>query len=66
VIVHAERQIYARNGDFLYKMQHHSKIMPGAGLLDDLAAWAQPREARRARGELFRQQKPMRTQAGRD
>jgi hypothetical protein len=40
VIVHAERQIYARNDDFLYKMLHHSEIMPGADLLDDLAAWA--------------------------
>jgi hypothetical protein len=45
VIVHAERQIYARDSDFIYKMQHHSKIMPGEGLLDDLAALAQAREA---------------------
>jgi hypothetical protein len=51
VLVHAERQIYSRDSDFLYKMQHHSKVMPGAGLLDDLAAWAQTSETSRPRGE---------------
>jgi Protein of unknown function (DUF4238) len=37
VIAHAVRQVYARDSDFIYKMQHNSKIMRGADLLDDQA-----------------------------
>jgi hypothetical protein len=35
IILHASRQIYARDSDFLYKMQHNSRIMRGAELLGD-------------------------------
>jgi hypothetical protein len=35
IILHATRQIYARDSDFLYKMQHNSRIMRGTELLDD-------------------------------
>lgn len=34
VITHAVRQVYARDSDFIYKMQHNAKIMRGAHLLD--------------------------------
>jgi hypothetical protein len=37
VITHAVRQVYARDSDFIYKMQHNAKIMRGADLLDDQA-----------------------------
>jgi hypothetical protein len=35
VIVHANRQIYARDSDFVYQMVHNERIMNGAGLLND-------------------------------
>jgi uncharacterized protein DUF4238 len=35
VIVHSVRQVYARDDDFPYIMQHHSKIMRGRDLLRD-------------------------------
>jgi hypothetical protein len=35
IIVHAMRQVYARDSDFIYKMQHNSRIMPGEELLND-------------------------------
>jgi hypothetical protein len=35
IILHATRQIYARDSDFLYKMQHNSRIMKGTELLTD-------------------------------
>lgn len=35
IILHSTRQVYARDSDFLYKMQHNSEIMRGADLLDD-------------------------------
>jgi hypothetical protein len=35
IILHATRQIYARDNTFLYKMQHHAKIMYGADLIND-------------------------------
>jgi hypothetical protein len=35
IILHATRQVYARDSDFLYKMQHNSRIMRGTELLTD-------------------------------
>jgi Protein of unknown function (DUF4238) len=37
IILHATRQIYARDGDFPYLLKHSKRIMRGAELLDDLA-----------------------------
>jgi hypothetical protein len=37
IILHARRQVYARDSDFLYKMQHNPTIMRGADLLNDQA-----------------------------
>lgn len=35
IIRHSMRQIYARDSNFLYRMQHNADIMHGASLLDD-------------------------------
>lgn len=35
ILLHATRQIYARDSDFLYKLQHNPKIMRGTDLLHD-------------------------------
>jgi len=35
IILHSMRQIYARDSEFLYKMEHNVDIMRGASLLDD-------------------------------
>ena len=35
VIVHANRQIYAQDNDFLYKLAHNKRIMQGSELLSD-------------------------------
>jgi Protein of unknown function (DUF4238) len=37
VILCANRQVYARDGDFPYILQHHSRVMRGKDLLDDQA-----------------------------
>lgn len=37
VILHANRQIYARGGDFPYLLRHSKRTMRGSELLDDLA-----------------------------
>jgi hypothetical protein len=37
IILHANRQIYARAGDFPYLLKHSERIMRGTELLDDLA-----------------------------
>ena len=35
VIVHAHRQIYARDNDFIYKLAYNKRITHGAELLSD-------------------------------
>jgi hypothetical protein len=35
IILHSNRQIYARDSDFRYRMRHHDKVMRGADLLHD-------------------------------
>jgi hypothetical protein len=35
VILYSDRQIYARDGHFVYKMQHNTRIMRGFELLRD-------------------------------
>jgi hypothetical protein len=37
IILHANRQIYARAGDFPYLLKHSKTVMRGTELLDDLA-----------------------------
>jgi len=35
IIIHSTRQVYARDSDFMYKMQHHLQIMRGTDLLSE-------------------------------
>lgn len=36
IMLHANRQVYAHDGDFIYMLMHSTKIMRGTELLDDL------------------------------
>ena len=35
IILHSNRQVYARSGDFLYQLQHNATVMHGMDLLSD-------------------------------
>ncbi|WP_146030267.1 DUF4238 domain-containing protein [Methylocella silvestris] len=35
IILHSMTQVYGRDGNFPYMMNHHTKVMRGAGLLED-------------------------------
>jgi hypothetical protein len=44
LILHSNRQVYARDDDFTYGLQHHTKAMRGTGLLNDPLVTCEPVE----------------------